>query len=486
MADLFLGMDIGSTSVKAAVLDDRGLCRSRFSRAYPTTRPTAGRAEQDPNDWMRLIHDALAQFAADGLAGRVGFGCLTSQVNTHVFVDAKGQALAPAILWQDTRAAAEAAELDSHLTLAEKIAFLGAPTPIDASHPVARMMWMARHNPEVWDRTAHVLLPKDYCLLRLTGTLATDPLSNVGLVGPDLAYVRPILDLLPGAANRMAPLLDVTSPVGRIRATFGLPGVQMITGTMDGWVGLFGGGAGQSGEVVYLSGTSEIMGVNSATVTNEPGIVVFPPIGGLRLHAGPTQSGGASQIWFCEAAGLTVEELTGLIDASQRRSPTPLFLPQLAGERAPLWNPTLRGAFLGLDSGMCTVDLARAVLEGVALSARHLMTALLASAEVCTDTLKCGGGGFLSDSWGQIRADVLNKRLTRLANNDPGVVGAVALAAFGAGSHATLSDASAAFARFDRVWEPNQANRALYDDLFGIYLDAISANAPLGQRLGRL
>ena len=486
MAELFLGIDVGSTAVKAAVLDDRGLCLSRFAQVYPTTRPAADRAEQNPDDWMRLVHGALAQFAADGLAGRVGFGCLTSQVNTHVFVDAEGHALAPAILWQDTRAAAEAAELDCRLTLAEKIAYLGAPMPIDASHPVARMLWFARHHPEVWKRTAHVLLPKDYCLLRLTGILATDPLSNIGLVGPDLAYVRPILDLLPGAASRMAPLSDVTSPVGRIRSAYGLPGVQMITGTMDGWVGLFGGGAGQPGEVVYLSGTSEIMGVSSATVTNEPGIVVFPPIGGLRLHAGPTQSGGASQDWFCKAADISVEELTRQIAANPRRSPTPLFLPQLAGERAPLWNPALRGAFLGLDSGMGTVDLARAVLEGVALSARHLMNALFASAGVATDTLKCGGGGFLSDPWGQIRADVLNKRLTRLANNDPGVVGAVALAAYGAGSHATLSDASAAFARYDHVWEPNAAKRALYDDLFGIYLDAITANAPLGQRLSRL
>lgn len=486
MADLFVGIDLGSTSVKAAVLDDRGQCLSRFSQSYPTARPAAGRAEQNPDDWMRLIHAALAQFADDGLAGRVGFGCLTSQVNTHVFVDAAGNPLAPAILWQDTRAAAEAAELDARLTTAEKIAYLGSPIPVDASYPLARMLWMARHEPQVWERTAHVLLPKDYCLLHLTGALATDPLSNVGLVAPDLTYVPPILDLVPGAAGRMAPLAEVTSWVGRIGSGFGLPGVQMITGSMDGWVGLFGAGAGQPGEVVYLSGTSEILGVSSQTVTGEPGIVVFPPIGGLRLHAGPTQSGGASQMWFCDVAGVPVDDLTRQIAATSRRKPTPLFLPQLAGERAPLWDPTLRGAFLGLDSGMGTADLARAVLEGVALSARHVLGSLLASAGVGAETLKCGGGGFQSDPWNQIRADVLNKRLTRLAVNDPGVVGAVALAAYGAGSHASLPAACAAFARIDRAWEPDPTQRGLYDDLFGIYLDAIAANAPLGHRLNRL
>ncbi|MBC7739879.1 MAG: carbohydrate kinase, partial [Candidatus Saccharibacteria bacterium] len=291
----YLGIDLGTTAVKAAILTGTGDCLARFGLDYPTMRAGAGVVEQDPADWMRVIGAALDAFAGQ----KVGFGCLSSQVNTHVFVDAAGRALAPAILWQDTRAAAEAAELDALVTPAQKVAWLGAPIPIDASHALARMLWMARHRPEVWAATAHVLLPKDYCLMQLTGRVVTDPLANVGLVGPDLRYVAGILDLVPGAAARMAGLAGVTEVVGRIGAGFGLTGVQMVNGTMDGWAGLFGAGCSRDGAGVWLSGTSEVLGICADQVAGTPGVVVFPEVGGLRLDAGPTQSGGASQMWFC-------------------------------------------------------------------------------------------------------------------------------------------------------------------------------------------
>jgi xylulokinase len=486
MADLFLAIDVGSTSVKAAVFDGSGQCRSRFAQSYPTARPRSTEATQNPDDWMGLIRAALAQFASEGLGGAVGFGSMCSHVNTHVFVDKNGAALAPAILWQDIRAAREAAELDAMITQADKIKYLGAPIAIDASHPLARMAWMARNHPEIWQQTAYVLLPKDYCLWHLTGVLATDPLSNVGLVGPDLRYVGPILDLLDGAAQRMAPLRGITDSIGQIAPAFELRGVQMVNGTMDGWMGLYGAGAGQAGDMVYLSGTSEILGTSSPHAAGTAGIIVFPDIGGMRLHAGPTQSGGASQMWFCAAAGVDISTLSQRLLDTPRRRPTPLFLPQLAGERAPLWNPNLRGAFLGLDGGMGATDLARAVLEGVAMSARHVLGAISASSGVDAAMLKCGGGGFASNAWGQIRADVLNKSLTRLAVGEPGLVGAAALAAYGAGGHNTLAGAQAQFAQFDKTWHPNPDNRALYDDLFGIYTDAIAANDTIGQRIAQL
>ena len=486
MAELFLGIDLGTTSVKAALLTPDGHCAQRFGQSYPTARPGPGLAEQDPQDWLDLIAAALHAFAAHGVAGKIGFGCLSSHVNTHVFADRTGKALAPAILWQDTRATAEAAELDAQLTTDQKIAFLGAPIPVDASHPLARMLWMARHRPDVWAQTAFVLLPKDYCLLHLTGQVVTDPVANVGLVGPDLHYVTPILDLVPGAAQRMAPLAGVTDVVGRIGQGFALSGVQMVNGTMDGWAGLYGAGASREGATVWLSGTSEVLGICAANATGAPGVVVFPPIGGLRLHAGPTQSGGASQMWFCQMAGVSVEALTAELHATPRRNPTPLFLPQLAGERAPVWDASLRGAFLGLDSGMHRVDLGRAVLEGVALSARHVLTALHASAGTIADTLTCGGGGFQSDPWGQIRADVVNRPLLRLAVNEPAVLGAVALACLGSGAATNLAQAQAALAQHDMHWLPNPARRGLYDDLFGVYLEAQAANVAIGRKLRHL
>ncbi|MEM8731219.1 MAG: FGGY-family carbohydrate kinase [Pseudomonadota bacterium] len=481
MGDHLLGIDLGSTSIKAGIFAPDRTAVQMFGETYLTHRTPGGICEQNPDDWMRLIDKAFAQFRDAGLTARVGRGALTSQVNTHVFVDRHGQPLAPAILWQDTRAAAEASELDARLSDADKSAWLGAPIPIDASHCLARMLWMQRHHPDIWDKTAHVLLPKDYALFKLTGDLATDPLSNVGLVGLDGRYVTPILDLVPGAADRMAPIRGLTEIMGETS-----DGIAMATATMDGWVGLFGAGACRPGAFAYLSGTSEILGAASATVTNEPGVVVFSEIEGVRLHAGPTQSGGATQQWLCDLTGLTIPQIVQMLDRSGRQPTTPLFLPHLAGERAPLWNADLRGAFLGMETGAGTGDLVRAVYEGIGFSARHLLEALEASTAATADTLLCGGGGFKSGPLAQIRADVLGKRLKRLAINEPGVVGAASIAAASDAAARSLTEAHAPFARFDHSWEPDPARRGFYDDLFGLYKEALEINATLGHRISTL
>ena len=137
MQDLVLGIDLGTTSVKAGVFASDGTQLAGFSENYPTMRSTSGLCEQDPEDLMRLIDAALAQFQTDGLTRSIRCGALTSQVNTHVFIDREGRPLRRAILWQDTRASQEAQELNARLTDAEKTALLGAPIPIDASHALA-------------------------------------------------------------------------------------------------------------------------------------------------------------------------------------------------------------------------------------------------------------------------------------------------------------------------------------------------------------
>lgn len=478
MGELLLGIDLGTTSVKAGIVTPDGQQVATFAETYPTVRGEHGKCEQNPDDWLRLIDAARSSVLSDVAAADIACGGLTSQVNTHVFVDGNGKPLIPAILWQDTRAALEAAELDARLTDAQKTAWFGAPVAIDASHLLARMLWVARHQPEIWERTTHVLLPKDFALRHITGELATDPLSNVRLVGADGGFILELLALVPGAAERVAPLKAPTDIVGR-----NANGVPFANGTMDGWTGLVGTGACHEGAFAYLSGTSEVLGVASRTGTGEPGVVIFPQSEGVRLHAGPTQSGGASQQWFCDLAGLSIEDMITAVEAHPRRPVTPLFLPQLAGERAPVWNADLRGAFLGLEAGMGTADFARAVYEGVALSGFHLLGALEASAGFQADTILCAGGGFRSAPWGQIRADIFGRPMKRLAIGEAGVVGAACLAAVAAGKAPSLSAAHEPFQRFDHVWTPNQNMRGLYDDLFSIYKDAMAANESIGKRL---
>ncbi len=480
--ETILAMDVGTTSVKGAILGTDGQRHAAFTASYPTARPALARVEQDPQDWLTRIDAALTDFNAQGLMGTVRAIGLTSQVNTHVFLDAAARPLLPAITWADTRAAVEAAELDAKVTHAQKIAWWGAPMPIDASHALARMLWVARHQPEVWDRTRWVVLPKDYCLHHLTGTMASDPLSNIGLTN-EAGYIAEVLALVPGAAERMAPLTAPQAVMGQGRAGGPLAGLPVVTATMDGWCALFGAGGSAEGAGVHVSGTSEVLGIAAAGVHPTNGVVVFPELGGVRLHAGPTQSGGAALAWFCDWAGISAEAASDLVRSRPRASLTPLFLPQLQGERAPLWDPSLRGVFLGLDQASGLPDLARAVMEGVALSARHVLGALETSSGHSPEMLTCGGGGFRSAAWMKIKADVLGRPMARLVVNEPGLLGAAALAALGIGLAPDLHSAQQALARLDPPVSPDPANRALYDDLFGLYTRAIAANAPLNADL---
>lgn len=480
---LTLGIDVGTTSVKAGLLDADGQMVASFSERYPMARSGQGFVEQDPRDWTRLIDRAIAQFVGAGFGPDIVAIGLTSQVNTHVFVDAVGAPLMPAIVWQDTRAVVEAAELDGCVTVEQKLKWWGAPMPIDASHALPRMLWVQRHRPEVWEATRQVLLPKDYCIAHLTREISSDPLSNIGLVDAGLAYIPEVLDLVPGALAMMSPLVPVTGTVGC--AVGALAGRPVASGTMDAWAGLVGAGGAQDGSTVYLSGTSEILGISSANVVPTPGAIVFPKCDGIRLHAAPTQSGGDAAAWFAEAVGISLEQMSEMVAATPRGA-TPLFLPQLEGERAPLWDADLRGAFLGLSRQTSSADMARAVFEGVALSARHGLETLQASAATHSAYITCGGGGFRSAPWAQIRADVLGMELRLLRAQEPGVLGAATIAAVSAGHYADFAEAHGALARHGDVFTPSDTAHAAYSQLFGVYKDAITTNAGLTRRLSAI
>ncbi|MEE2774770.1 MAG: FGGY family carbohydrate kinase [Pseudomonadota bacterium] len=480
-ADRLIGIDLGTTAIKAAVLNKFGAVQGRFIENYPTQRHGDVCVEQNPEDWLRIIVKALDTFDARDIAA-IG---LCSQVNTHVFVGADGNALCPAILWKDRRASDEALVLDAKVSVEQKEAWWGAPMPIDASHALSRMSWVAKNQPEIWNKTRWVMLPKDYCMLRLTGKVSTDPLSNIGLVDKEFNYIPEVLELVPGAAERMAPLIKMTDIAGRIKQG-PMKGTPIVSGTMDAWAGLVGTGGAKEKSSIYLSGTSEILGISSREVVPTPGAIVFPEACGLRVHAAPTQNGGDAKLWFARLTGITLDGMSELVMETKRGSATPLFLPQLEGERAPYWNADLRGAFLGVSRQTGLPDFARAVYEGVAFSARQALETLEKSSNANSDTIFCGGGGFRSRIWTQIRANVLNKSLRTLTSGEPGVLGAITLAAIGIGLYSDFEEANIALAKYSNPYFPDSKEADTYSVLFEMYKDAIDLNAELGMRLTKM
>ncbi len=157
----------------------------------------------------------------------------------------------------------DAAALDDRITLAQKLAWFGGPMPIDASHALSRMAHVARLYPELYARTRYVLLPKDYCALKLTGEVATDPISSVGLVDRELRYLEDLIGLVPGAREKLATLRDFTHCVGRVRDGLPCAGAPVFVGVMDAWAGMFGIGVIRDHDAMYLSGTSEVLGIIS-------------------------------------------------------------------------------------------------------------------------------------------------------------------------------------------------------------------------------
>lgn len=479
--ETLIGLDIGTTSVKAVLVDLSGRVLAEYARPYATARPRPGWVEQDPADWLRHIAAALGHFAARDLSGLCGIG-FTSQVNTHVFVDADLEPLCPAIVWQDGRAAAAGARIDAGVSAAEKQAWFGAPIPIDASHVLSRMAWMAETAPDIWARTAHVLSPKDFCIARLTGVVAADPLASVGLVGADLAYVAPLIARVAGAAERLAPLRD---PLARVGAMRGGPcaGAPVTLGTMDAWAAMFGLGVTRPGQAMYLSGTSEVTGLLAPVAVPTPGVIVFPEWAGLTLQAGPTQSGGAALDWLAGLLGRSVAELAVLAEGAEITAQSPLFLPHLEGERAPLWDTGARGAFAGLTTRSDPAALTLAVLEGVAFSARLAMEALEHSAGRRAPEIRLGGGGARLDDWGQIRADALGRPLRRMAGAQAAALGAAVCAGVGSGLIGSLAEAGDRLVREDRVFVPDPAAAALADRRFALFREMYAGLRPINAGL---
>lgn len=481
-----LGFDVGTTAVKAGLLRlDGDEPLAVVSWPYPSSRPRNGWVEQDPGEWLAAMAASWAELSSGAPEVELRSVGVCSQVNTHLFAAEDLRPLRPAITWQDVRAAGEAAELDAAADDRREETW-GGPFKLDASYPLARLRWLERHEPDLREMVRWLLLPKDYCIAALTGVVATDRLSPVGLVGADGEYLAGALELMPGCGRLLPPLREFDEPVGRTLPgnPVGLPrGVPVAVGAMDAWGSIFGAGLGRPGRALDLAGTSEVVAVSSTATQATPGIVSFPPVRGVHVHAGPTQAGGAALEWVAALLGRSVPEALALAQGATAHPQPLVFLPHLAGERAPYWDPDARGVFLGLTTATEPGHLVLAVLEGVAHSVRMLFEACARAAGVEVDVLRLAGGGARSPLWNQLKADATGRPVEVLATVDAGVLGAtlMGMVAAGLGSDvATLAEERVTAAQ---VLEPRAEARARLDGLYGVYRDGYHALEPLFWRL---
>jgi len=467
---LVLGVDISTTATKAVLQDAEGAVKAVGTSAYPYETPRPLWSEQDPALWWDAtgiaVRAALDAAGADATAVEaVG---LTGQMHGLVALDARDEVLRPAILWNDQRTGAECDAIREIVGRRRLIATTGNDALPGFTAP--KLLWLQRHEPEVWHSIAHVLLPKDLVRLRLTGEHAVDKADGSGTILFDLAardWSSEIVDAL-GIEHRWLPQTYEGSAVtgtitGAAASSTGLRvGTPVIAGGGDQAAAAVGVGSIAPGVSSLSLGTSGVL----FTTTEEP---TFEPDGRLHAfcHALPSRwhlmgvmlSAAGSLRWFRDALapGLAFEELVEEAAEAPPASDGLLFLPYLTGERTPHPDPLARGAFVGLTVNHGRAHLTRAVLEGVAFGMRDSLELIRAAGLPPSKEIRATGGGIRSGLWRQILADVLGAAVVTTSNAEGAAQGAATLAAVGAGWFDTVQDACRALVRIGDPTLPSEA-----------------------------
>ncbi len=486
-----LGIDTSTTATKAILVADDGSVAGEASSEYPYETPQALWAEQDAGLWWTAAIDSiravLAQTAASG--DHVKAVGLTGQMHGLVLLDEFDRPLRPAILWNDQRTAAECEEIRAAIGRDRLIATTGNDALGGFTAP--KILWVRNHEPDIFARARHVLLPKDYLRLRLTGEYATDRAGAAGTILFDLAqrdWSQPVLaDLgldpawLPETFE--GPAITGTVTAAAAEATGLVAGTPVVGGGGDQAANAVGAGAVREGVAALSLGTSGVVFVT----TDSPQI---EPEG--RLHAfchavpgkwhlmGVMLSAAGSLRWFNDelAPEVPVADLVASAAEVPAGSDGVLFLPYLSGERTPHPDPLARGAFVGLTVRHTRAHLVRAVLEGVAFGLRDSLD-LIRETGVAVDQVRASGGGTRSGLWRQILADVLEAEVVALGTAEGAAYGAAVLAGVGAGWHASVEDATEAWVTLNDRTEPsgtdyseaNERYRALYPALRSTFHD---------------
>ena len=465
-----LGIDLGTTEVKAGVLtlDGRllGLARSGYGL---DTSGGDGWAEQDPGAWWSAVVGAVRALRASDLAEIAAIG-VDGHGPTLVAVDARGEATRPAITFLDTRAGAEAAGL---------AAATGVGGWSLGGLPAA--LWVERHEPAVAAATRWYLSTWEWLAFRLSG-VASSPLV------PDQAV--PDQDRVSAAgvpADRLPPTSSMGTVVGGLTATaadaLGLePGIPVVGGTVDAFASYLGAGLLEPGDAYDPGGSAGGFGVYWDRPVEVPGSFVTPaPLAGRYSVGAAMAATGRALDWYRDdilGTTITTDALLAEAAATPPGADGLVFLPYLAGERSPIWDPYARGVLAGLTLTHGRGHIARAIVEASALAIRHVAMPMLAAGVRVTAMRVCGGPA-RSAFWNAVKADVTGFTVLVPEVLETAVLGSAILGAVGTGRYPDLPSAIGAMTRIGSRIEPREDRRPIYDRLYAAYTGLYPATSPV-------
>jgi xylulokinase len=498
---LIMGLDLGTTGVKAGVIDASGRVLATSTVEYATSTPRPGWAEQDPSDWWGASAVAMRaalsspEVSADDV---VGIG-VSGQMHGSVFLDEAREVVRPCILWCDQRTERQCHRITERIGAGNLARLVGNPALPGFTAP--KILWLEENERSSFERVTKVILPKDYINLRLTGRLATEVSDASGTLLFDVrarTWSDEMLEQLGLSRDLLVDVLESSERLGSVTAqaagATGLrEGTAVAAGGADNACGALGMGVAAEGQVAVSIGSSGTVLAPTSTARVDPG---------MRLHAfchaapdtwylmGVMLSAGLSLRWFRDEMGepeVTRAAAAGkdayeLFDETAAGAPPGCegmtFLPYLSGERTPHADPNARGVLFGIDLTKRRSHIVRAVMEGVTFGLDDSIS-LMKEMGVPLETVVAGGGGSRSRLWKQMQADVFELPIRAAGVPDAAMLGAALLGGVASGIYPTVTDACSAAVSYAEEFVPDLANLDAYRTARARYRKLYPALKPL-------
>ena len=493
----FLGIDTSTTSSKALLIDEQGNVIAVASNPHTLQTPKPLWSEQDPHKWWEAVSASIKSVLERAGIGGDGVGAvgLTGQMHGLVLLDEAGNVLRPAILWNDQRTQSQCDEIhqligkEKFISITGNVALTGFTAP--------KILWVKENEPEIYGKAKHVLLPKDYVRLKLTGEYAMDKADGAGTVLFDLKardWSDEVLSTLDIPRGWMPGTFEGTEFTGYVtedaaKLTGLKVGTPVAAGGGDQAAGAVGVGAVEPGIIGLTVGTSGVVFATtpSALIEPEGRLHAFcHAVPGMWHFMGVMLSAAGSLQWYRDtlAPDVSFDDLLKEAESIPAGSEGLQFLPYLSGERTPHPDPLARGAFIGLTLRHNRAHMTRAVLEGVAFGLKDSFTLIQNAGLGEITQVRASGGGTKGALWRQIMASVLNAELVTVNTTEGGAYGAALLAGVGAGAWSDVASACKACIKITGSTQPDSAQLDAYQKAYSIYQDLYPALKGSFGRLG--
>jgi xylulokinase len=475
---LYIGVDLGTSSVKLLLMDENGKIESIVTREYPIYYPQTGWSEQKPEDWYGALVDGIKELTKDCNKDEIDGISFSGQMHGMVILDENDKVIRPAILWNDGRTQAECDYLNNEIGR-EKISSYTANMAL-TGFTAPKLLWVRKHEPENFAKIKKVMLPKDYVAYMLSGVHCTDVSDASGMLLFDVqnkCWSKEMLDICDLKEEQMARVYESYEIVGNISQKAseetGLPtSVKVIAGGGDQAVASVGTGTVGKGKCNVSLGTSGVVFISAQefAVDENNALHAFCHADGKYHFMGVMLSAGASNTWWMNDILGTKDYVKEEKNITKLGENNTFFLPYLMGERTPHNNPNARGTFIGMTMDTSREEMTQAVLEGVAFALRDSFE-IAKSLGVEVERTRINGGGANSPLWCNIVANILNVKVDKINSKEGPAFGAAILAAVGCGKYSNVEEATEKLIKVVDTIEQDPEIVELYNKKYQVFKD---------------